>query len=67
MSKVKVKREGGASRKSCATCRKPFKSKRPWGRFCGDPCRFEWHNTRKVKGERLLADIESGKKSLKAS
>ena len=38
--------------KACCTCKLHFSTPFPRQRFCGDNCRQEWYDTRKVEGTR---------------
>ena len=47
-----------ATEKPCEECGTVFTAKRRWARFCGTPCRNEWHRKKALGPDGRLAEIE---------
>jgi hypothetical protein len=50
--------EGQDSAPPCEQCKQPFLRKRRWQRFCGVPCRNEFHHRNAMPEVERIADLE---------
>lgn len=55
-----------ATEKPCEECGGLFAPKRRWARFCGTPCRNEWHRKKAIGPEGRVAELERRVAALEA-
>lgn len=50
----------------CDECGRPYEARRRWSRFCGTPCRNEWHRKKAIGPEGRVAELERRVAALEA-